>query len=200
MTEHYFSPHPTASDRRGEKTLTLQGIDYRVEVASGTFSAGGLDKGTAILLKSVPPPPTTGVMVDLGCGWGPITLALAAASPEATVFAVDVNQRALDLTAANATRAGLSNVTVITPEDFPDQPIDTLWSNPPIRIGKKALHELLTTWLHRLAPEGDAWLVVSKNLGAESLTAWLNSAHEGAFVAKRVTRDKGFHVLHVTRA
>lgn len=201
MSDHYFSTAPTSPDRRSERTLTLRGETFHVQVASGTFSPGGLDRGTAVLLNTVPDPHQTGVLVDVGCGWGPITLALASRSPEARVFAVDVNERALELTAQNAARAGLSQVTAITPENFPEgTQIDTLWSNPPIRIGKKALHELLTSWLHRLAPDGDAWLVVAKNLGAESLLRWLQSEHNGAFIAERVGRDKGFHVIHVTRA
>jgi 16S rRNA (guanine1207-N2)-methyltransferase len=200
MTDHYFSESPGGTDHRYDKTVTLRGRDYRVHVASGTFSPGGVDRGTGVLLDSVPAPPPSGVVVDVGCGWGPITLALAAEAPGATVYAVDVNQRARDLTAANAQRAGFTNVTVVAPDDFPDDlAVDTLWSNPPIRIGKKALHELLTTWLHRLTPDGSAWLVVAKHLGAESLVTWLNTAHDGVFRAHRVDRHKGFHVIHVTK-
>ena len=201
MTDHYFSDTPASPDQRHTKTVSLRGRDYGVQVASGTFSPGGLDRGTKVLLDLVPPPHPAGVVVDVGCGWGPITLALAQEAPDARVFAVDVNPRARDLTAINAESAGFDNVTVIAPEQFPDSTaIDTLWSNPPIRIGKKALHELLTTWLHRLSPDGNAWLVVAKNLGAESLLAWLNTAHDGAFHATRFGRDKGFHVIHVTRS
>jgi len=200
MTDHYFSSSPASPDHRESKTVSLRGRDYVVQVASGTFSPGGLDRGTAVFLESVPVPSPSGVLVDVGCGWGPVTLALAAEAPHATVYAVDVNPRARDLTTINARAAGLSNVTVISPEDFPaDQTIHTLWSNPPIRIGKNALHELLTTWLHRLSPDGDAWLVVAKNLGAQSLLTWLNTAHDGAFSATRFNRDKGFHVIQVTK-
>lgn len=201
MSDHYFSATPSSPDRRSNKTLTLRGTTFDVQVASGTFSPGGLDRGTRVLLETAPEPSPTGTLVDVGCGWGPITLALAASSPDAAVFAVDVNQRARELTAHNATCHGLDNVAVIAPDDYPDNtPIDTLWSNPPIRIGKTALHELLTTWLHRLAPEGEAWLVVAKNLGAESLTRWLGHHHGGAFIAERVGRDKGFHVIRVVRS
>lgn len=201
MTDHYFSESPTGSDHRHDKTVTVRGRDFAVQVASGTFSAAGLDRGTRVLLGQAPAPFPSGVAVDVGCGWGPLTLALAAEAPDATVYAVDVNPRATELTAINAQRAGFTNVRVIGPDGFPDDlDIDTLWSNPPIRIGKKALHELLTTWLHRLSPHGNAWLVVAKNLGAESLLTWLNTAHDGAFRASRSGRDKGFHVIHVTKA
>ena len=201
MTDHYFSDTPKGPDHRRDNTVTLRGRDYVVQVASGTFSPGGLDRGTKVLLDTVPPPALSGVVVDVGCGWGPITLALAAEAPDAQVYAVDINPRARELTAHNAEKSGFSNVTVIEPDGFSDTTtIDTLWSNPPIRIGKKALHELLTTWLHRLSPDGDAWLVVAKNLGAQSLLTWLNTSHDGAFTAVRRGRDKGFHVIHVTRA
>jgi 16S rRNA (guanine1207-N2)-methyltransferase len=201
MSDHYFSPTPHSPDRRSNKTLTLRGTTFDVQVASGTFSPGGLDRGTRVLLETAPPASPVGTLVDLGCGWGPITLALATGSPDATVFAVDINERARELTALNAAHHGLTHVTVIGPEEYPDDtPIDTLWSNPPIRIGKKALHELLTTWLHRLAPHGEAWLVVAKNLGAQSLTRWLAENHEGAFIAERIGRDKGFHVIRVRRS
>jgi 16S rRNA G1207 methylase RsmC len=200
MTDHYFSDTPASPERRTSTEATIRGRDYLVQVASGTFSPGGVDRGTQVLLDHAPPPPTTGVVVDLGCGWGPITLALANESPDAGVFAVDVNPRARQLTAENAATAGFSHVSVIAPDEFPnDLLIDCLWSNPPIRIGKKALHELLTTWLGRLSPEGSAWLVVAKHLGAESLTKWLGTHGDGGFVATRVARHKGFHVIKVTR-
>jgi 16S rRNA (guanine1207-N2)-methyltransferase len=200
MTDHYFSDTPLSTDKRGTATVTVRGRDFVVQTASGTFSPGGVDRGTTVFLNTVPPPSPGGVAVDLGCGWGPITLALAAESPDARIYAVDVNPRARELTALNAQKAGFDTVSVISPDQFPDNtPIDTLWSNPPIRIGKKALHELLTTWLHRLAPDGHAWLVVAKHLGAESLMTWLNTAHDGAFSATRFGRDKGFHVIQVTR-
>ena len=201
MSDHYFSESPASSDRRTRKTLTLRGQSFEVEVASGTFSPGGLDRGTAVLLDTVSDPTPEGVLVDVGCGWGPITLALASTAPQARVFAVDVNRRALDLTRTNADRAHLTNVTTVTPEEFPEgTAIDTLWSNPPIRIGKRALHELLATWLNRLSDSGEAWLVVAKHLGAESLLRWLNTSHEGAFRAERVGRDKGYHVIRVVRS
>lgn len=200
MADHYFSDTPDSPDRRTTKQVTIRRHTFSVEVASGTFSPGRLDKGTRVLLATAPAPSPTGVLVDVGCGWGPITLAMASESPDARVIAVDTNSRARLLTAKNASTAGLTNVTVVAPDSVADDTVvDTLWSNPPIRIGKQALHGLLGTWLHRLGPRGEAWLVVAKNLGAESLLAWLNTSHAGVFDAARVGRDKGFHVIRVTR-
>jgi len=181
--------------------MTLAGREVTLLVPSGTFSAGGLDRGTRVLLNTATAPPEEGVFVDVGCGWGPIALSLALHSPAASIWAVDVNERARQATRNNAETLGLENVRVCSPEEFPsDRGIDLIWSNPPIRIGKTALHELLTTWLGRLSPEGEAWLVVAKQLGSDSLQRWINDGGAGAFSAERVDTDKGFRVLKVSRA
>ena len=180
--------------------MTLGGKSVTLTAPSGTFSADGLDKGTRILLDLTPPPPAHGVFVDVGCGWGPIALSLAMASPEAVVYAIDVNERARAATTANAISQGLTNVIVSSPEDFPNTTaIDLIWSNPPIRIGKSALHELLTRWLNRLSESGEAWLVVAKQLGSDSLQKWLNDSGAGDFSCERVSTDKGYRILRVTR-
>ena len=182
-------------------TVTLAGREVTLTVPSGTFSADGLDRGTQVLLNTVPTPPAEGLFVDVGCGWGPIALSLALHSPDATVWAVDVNERARQATRHNAETLGLENVQVSSPEEFPrGKDIDLIWSNPPIRIGKAALHELLTTWLNRLSPQGEAWLVVAKQLGSDSLQRWLNDGGAGTFQAERVDSDKGYRILRVTRA
>lgn len=170
--------------------------------ASGVFSADRLDKGTQVLLDHVPDPPETGTFLDLGCGWGPITLALAEAAPGATVLAVDVNERSLALTARNAEAAGLDNVRTSSAKALlaelreASRPVDLIWSNPPVRIGKEALHKLLLTWLPRLSPDGEAWLVILKNLGADSLARWLRD--QGWDVSRQAS-SKGFRVLRVRR-
>ncbi|AVG24327.1 16S rRNA G1207 methylase [Pontimonas salivibrio] len=201
-TEHYFSEDPDSARHERSVALELAGRRVELQTLSGTFSPEGLDRGTAALLRHVPTP-TGNTLVDVGCGWGPLAVTMATMVPDATVYAVDVNTRALEACAANAAKLGLDNIEAFTPDQWeartPDTaPIDTIWSNPPIRIGKKALHELLRTWLHRLAPEGQAWLVVSKSLGAETLLRWINTEHDGAFHGIRAARDKGFWILHVT--
>ena len=199
-SDHYFSPSPHSEATMRPVQMVLGGKELILSVPSGTFSADGLDKGTRILLDSVPPPPQHGVLVDVGCGWGPIALSMAMASPEARVYAVDVNERARAATTANAISQGLTNMIVSSPEDFPNTTaIDLIWSNPPIRIGKSALHELLTLWLNRLSESGEAWLVVAKQLGSDSLQKWLNDRGAGEFSCNRVGTDKGYRILRVTR-
>ena len=194
---HYFET-PTGDENRREFSATIFGREFRFTSADGVFSGSRLDPGTAVLLRSVDPPTaTTGRLLDLGCGIGTIAVGLAAACPQAHVTATDVNDRALELTRLNAARAGVK-VVALRPEDTPpDAQFDEIWSNPPIRIGKAALHELLATWLRRLAPDGHAYLVVGRNLGADSLQTWLKD--EG-WSAERLTSAKGFRVLAVTPA
>lgn len=199
MAEHYFSAEPAGAEHRRRITVELAGADREVTVASGIFSPDGVDRGTAVLLREAPEPPAGGDFLDLGCGWGPLALSLALHSPGARVWAVDVNERALDLLRHNALDLGLNGVHAGTAGSVPDDVrFDLIWSNPPIRIGKPALHTLLETWLPRLRAGGTAYLVVAKQLGADSLQRWLAERFP-AFSVERYASDKGFRVLRVSR-
>lgn len=188
---HYFET--------GEGPLVTREIRARVfghelefTTARGVFSGSRLDLGTSVLLREVDPP-ETGHLLDLGCGFGPIAVGLAVASEGVTVEAVDVNEKAVELTRMNAERHGVADrVSVGTTAEGP---FDEIWSNPPIRIGKEALHELLLTWLPRLKRDGIAWLVVSKNLGGDSLSRWLD---EQGWPTEKFASAKGFRILKTT--
>jgi 16S rRNA (guanine1207-N2)-methyltransferase len=194
---HYFEERPEAAGRPGTVDLVLPDLHLRLETDSGVFSGGRVDPGTRILLETVPPPPPEGDLLDLGCGYGPVALTMASRAPLATVWAVDVNRRSLELCARNATSAALDKVRSIHPDDMPPGVrFQAIWSNPPIRIGKPALHDLLTTWLGRLAPGGAAYLVVQKHLGSDSLQRWLcdqgwPTTREASRSAYRVLRAAG---------
>lgn len=197
--DHYFSADPASAGQVREHRVTLAGREVDVVTAGGIFSPGGIDRGTAVLLKEAPAPPHTGVFLDLGCGWGPMALTMALGSPEATVYAVDVNRRALDLVRRNAARLGCPGVIAAEPREVPaDVEFDLIWSNPPIRVGKAVLHDLLLTWLPRMATRGEAWLVVHKDLGADSLLPWLGRAFPQLSVGREGTA-KGFRVLRAGR-
>jgi 16S rRNA (guanine1207-N2)-methyltransferase len=194
--EHYFTARPAAGHRPGLVQVVLPDLHFECETDAGVFSAGRLDPGTRVLLDTVPPPPASGDLLDLGTGYGPVALAMAARAPGATVWAVDVNERALALCAANAARAGRPNVRCVPPGD-PALParFAAIWSNPPIRVGKPALHELLAGWLARLAPGARAYLVAARHLGGDSLHRWL--AEQG-WPAARIASRAGYRVLEVT--
>ena len=197
-SDHYFSAEPSAPARRRQITFDVAGRGYRLSTAAGVFSAERLDAGTAVLLRkaTLPGPGTTGALLDLGCGYGAITAVLASRAPYATVYAVDVNTRALDLVRENATALEIADrVVAATPDEVPDGTrFAQIWSNPPIRVGKEELHGLLRRWLPRLEPDGTAWLVVARHLGADSLQAWLTAQ---GWPAQRHASQKGYRVLSV---
>jgi 16S rRNA (guanine1207-N2)-methyltransferase len=196
VSEQYFTAQPSARHRPGSVRVLLPGLHLDLRTDSGVFSADRLDPGTRLLLDTAPPPPATGDLLDLGCGYGPLALVLAARSPSARIWAVDVNERALELTQRNAGEAGLSNVRCARPDDPALPPLlDLIWSNPPIRVGKQALHEMLRSWLARLRQGASAYLVVQRNLGADSLQRWLT---ESGWAAERAAARAGYRVLRVT--
>ena len=197
MDDHYFSADPTVAFKRVPVRATVWGHELALTSGSGVFAQGRLDIGTAVLFRETEPP-KGGALLDLGCGYGVIGLALATAVPSARVWGVDVNERAVLLANENAAAAGVgARFTASTPEQVPgDVVFDEIWSNPPIRIGKEALHGLLLTWLPRLAPGGRAVMVVGKNLGADSLQRWLEAQ---GYPTERLASAKGFRVLEARR-
>lgn len=198
---HYFSAQPAGPFTRKPLTVDLVGATRHLQTSSGIFSPDGVDKGTAVLLSEVPPPSPRGNLLDIGCGWGPVALTMGLMAPSAQVYAVDVNERCIALTNENAASLGLTNVKASRPEEVAaDVEFSTIWSNPPIRIGKDELHSLLLTWLPRLAPGGNAWLVVQKNLGSDSLQRWLAAELDNTFTVSRESTSKSFRILRVRKA
>ena len=203
MSGQYFEPKPATGSRRRTITLVLPDLKVDLVTDRAVFSGDHIDAGTKYLLLEVPPPPADGHLLDLGCGYGPIAVALATRSPDATVWAVDVNERAVELCADNAAALGLARVHASVVADatphgtIPDDiRFGAIWSNPPIRIGKAALHALLMTWLDRLTDDGHAYLVVQKHLGSDSLQRWLT---EQGWTAERLGSRAGYRILDVSR-
>ena len=196
--DHYFTADPSAPFQRAAVRAEVWGQGLELTSGSGVFAQGRVDIGTAVLFRETEPP-AGGRVLDLGCGYGVIGLAVCAASTTAQVTAVDVNRRAVLLANENAERLGFADrYKAVTPEEVPSEAtFDEIWSNPPIRIGKAALHELLLTWLPRLEPDGRAVMVVGKNLGADSLQRWLG---EQGYPTERLASAKGFRVLETRRA
>ncbi|HET7735735.1 MAG TPA: methyltransferase [Nocardioidaceae bacterium] len=197
--DHYFSADPAVPFRRIPVRAEVWG--HRLELTSGTgvFAQGRLDVGTGVLFRETEPPRGGGTFLDLGCGYGVIGLALADAVPAATVWGVDVNERAVLLANENAAALGVAGrYSAVLPDQVPaDLTFDEIWSNPPIRVGKQALHDLLLRWLPRLTPGGRAVMIVGKNLGADSLQRWLG---EQGYPTERLASAKGFRVLESRRA
>ncbi len=199
-SDHYFTAAPASPENLRTIRVTLAGRELELTTAGGVFSPDRLDAGTSVLLANMPPVPPGGNLLDLGSGWGPITLSMALAAPHAKVWAVDVNERALDLVRRNAASLGLTNVNASLPEDVPaDVTFRTIRSNPPIRVGKNVLHDLLEKWIPRLDERSDAWLVVQRNLGADSLQRWIGSTFHPGFTVYRTATSKGYRVIKVRK-
>ncbi len=190
---HYFRTPASGTSRPGTVRLEVSNQTLELATDAGVFSRTRIDPGTTVLLEVLPDLPPTGAMLDLGCGYGPIALALAIRSPHAEVWSVDVNERARRLCAQNALSAGLMNVHVCAPNEVPQGVMFTsIVSNPPVRIGRGALRDLLLHWLRRLEPGGEAYLVVQKHLGSDSLQQWLNCQD---WPTTRIASRRGFRVL-----
>ncbi|MBS1837976.1 MAG: methyltransferase [Actinobacteria bacterium] len=194
--EQYFSARPGVATRPSTVRLALGDVSLQLRTDSGVFSATRIDPGTRLLLDTISPagqwPP--GDLVDVGCGYGPIAITLARRAPDRVVWAVDVNERARDLCRANAAAAGVADqVRVVAPEEVPtDLAVGLVASNPPIRIGKAALHELCRSWLGRLGTEGEAWWVVQRHLGSDSLQAWMSAQ---GWATTRIRSRQAYRVL-----
>ena len=197
---HYFASSPEGPLVTREISVTLNGNKTAVLTAGGVFSPEHIDQGTQVLLTHIESANPTGTFLDVGCGWGPIALALALQSPKATIYAIDVNERSIQLTKINAEKLGISNIITCKPDEVPQHILfDEIWSNPPIRVGKKVLHEILNLWLRKLVPGGTARLVVQKNLGSDSLHKWLVDEFDSGYESTRIDSSKTFRVLKVSK-
>lgn len=193
---HYFDEEPTTDSSPRVVQLLLPDLQLALTTDRGVFGYDRIDAGTKLLLLRAPAPAPSGNLLDIGSGTGAIALTMARRCPAATVWAVDVNERARDLCRSNAERNGLTNVNVCSPDDVPaDVTFDTIWSNPAIRIGKPALHAMLLRWLSRLSPAGEVVLVVHKHLGSDSLQAWLSGQ---GYPTTRLASSSGYRILHAT--
>lgn len=193
--EHYYASEPGVASSRRTIDVVLPDVRLRLLTDTGVFSFRQLDPGTRVLLENAPLPPVRGDLLDLGAGYGPIALTMAHRLKRRRVWAVDVNERALELVRENAAATGLGGVRAALPDDVPeDVRFAAIYSNPPIRVGKSALHDLLLRWLPLLLPGGAAYLVVQRNLGADSLAKWLA---EAGFPTRRLVSRIGYRVLEV---
>jgi 16S rRNA (guanine1207-N2)-methyltransferase len=191
---HYFDRDPVVGSAPHTVPLVLPDLSATLTTDRGVFAREAVDPGTKLLLLDGPRPRDGVDVLDLGCGYGPVAVALALRAPGARVWAVDVNRRALELCAANAAAAGVEVRAVLPEEVPPEVRFAGIWSNPPVRVGKAVLHDLLAAWLDRLTPDGRAALVVHRHLGADSLAAWLQA--EG-WPTVRTGSRMGYRLLDV---
>jgi len=196
-SDHYFAEQPSSGSAPTTHEVRVRKLQLTLAGDRGVFNQGDLDWGTRVLIENADVP-SGGVLLDLGCGGGAIAAALAKLRPDAEIWAIDINERAREVTQRTLALNSITNVRVASPDAVPpDLRFDGIWSNPPIRVGKSELHQLLESRLARPTPSGCADPVVHKNLGSDSLAKWLESL---GYAVQRHASKQGYRVLHVTRA
>ncbi|MCI1986510.1 MAG: class I SAM-dependent methyltransferase [Lactobacillus sp.] len=194
----YFTNDPELAHDEHQFDFTLAGHSLRFTADNGVFSKHTIDYGSRVLIAVVAAAMPKGSLLDVGCGYGPIGLALAKADSTLQVTMSDVNQRALALAQRNATANGVQNVTIIESSVYAAiaGSFDTIVTNPPIRAGKEIVSEILAgAWAH-LNPGGALYAVLQKKQGAPSAKKLLQARFGNAEVVKK---DKGYYILKATK-
>ena len=191
MSDHYYTENPTSAHDERRIALRALGNELTFFTDAGVFSRDGLDRGTEVLLNALPP--LSGRVLDLGCGWGAVGVALAARWPELDVVMTDINSRAVELARRNLAENGVT-ATVVQGDGFAavEGRFDTIVTNPPIRAGKGVVYGLFAQAKDYLKPGGELYVVIRKQQGAPSALKYLKETYT---LAETVDRGSGFHVL-----
>lgn len=195
MAEHYYSQNPEAKHQPIDFTFTLRGHAFHFQTDQGVFSKKEVDFGSRVLLDLVAMPETEGPVLDMGCGYGPIGLALAKSFPGRHVHMADINTRAVELAKKNAARNHISNVSIYESnlfENVKSGPFALIATNPPIRAGKQIVHRIFEESYQYLAKNGELWVVIRKKQGAPSARKKLESIFDEVDC---VGKEKGYFVF-----
>ncbi|HLS20883.1 MAG TPA: class I SAM-dependent methyltransferase [Bacillota bacterium] len=193
MNEHYFSKQPQSKSKRETWQTTLRNYNLSFTTDFGVFSREKVDFGSRVLIESFIEPAIDGKILDLGCGYGPVGLAVAASFPERQIVMADINERAISLAKHNANINQITNVQIVASDRF-SQISDTFAAillNPPIRAGKKVVYDLFTESYHSLKKHGEFWIVIQKKQGAPSAAKKLEELFKNVSL---IERKKGYHI------
>lgn len=189
---HYFTNENLESNIQ-EFKIKINNYDFTFKTDNGVFSKGELDFGTNLLIKNVLEQKISGEVLDLGCGYGPIGITLAKIL-NCQMTMVDVNKRAVHLTKMNIKDNGVNNIEVLVSEGYnelKDRKFDYIVSNPPIRVGKQILYDLLIKAKEHLKEKGEMYIVVRKEQGANSLIRDMSAYYQ----VEVIDKDKGFFII-----
>ncbi|MRX72554.1 methyltransferase [Bacillus lacus] len=200
MSDHYYSEKPSVKSERKTWEFTLRGKPFVFQSDRGVFSKNEVDFGSRLLIESFIFPDAEGDLLDVGCGYGPIGISLAAEFPDSLIEMVDINERAIQLAKDNAEKNNIRNVRIYQSnllEQTAGKKYAAILSNPPIRAGKKVVHEIFEKSFHQLHPRGELWIVIQKKQGAPSALDKLNDLFGEAEV---VNKDKGYFIIKAKKS
>lgn len=187
---HYFTNDHVKSNEH-EIDVIINNLKLKFIVDNGIFSKKGLDFGTRTLLENIDIKKIKGNVLDFGCGYGPIGIYINKIT-KANVDMIDINKRALALAKRNA-KLNDVNVNVFESNIYENisEKYNFIITNPPIRVGKKLLYEILFDAENHLKENGELWLVINKNQGAKTLAKDLEQTYDVTIV----TKNKGFYII-----
>lgn len=200
MTDHYYSRNPEIESNPVHWDFQLRGRKFKFKADQGVFSKKEVDFGSRFLIDLFQMPEVEGPILDVGCGYGPIGLAIASMSNARTVHMIDVNERALELAKENATGNQILNVDIYESDRFEnvkETEFAAIVTNPPIRAGKTIVHDILTRSYHHLKSNGELWVVIQKKQGAPSAKAKLEEIFDEV---ELVGKNKGYYILKAKKS
>lgn len=196
---HYYTNDPTLAHDEHQFTFDLAGNPLQFTADNGVFSKHTIDYGSRVLIDVVANRPLpAGALLDVGCGYGPIGLALAKHAPARAVTMTDVNERALGLAQRNAEANHITNVTILESDAYANVTGDfaVVVTNPPVRAGKAVVSAIIAGAADHLQPGGELFVVLQKKQGAPSALKLMKATYAAAEVVKK---DRGYYILHATK-
>lgn len=200
MSEHYYSKDPKVKSQPKEWSTELRGKMLRFQTDAGVFSKGEVDFGSRLLLESFVMPDLEGAVLDVGCGYGPIGLSIAASFPERNIHMIDVNERALALCKHNAHQNNIENTTIYSSDALSavqEEGFAAILTNPPIRAGKETIFSFYKDSFPKLRSGGELWVVIQKKQGAPSTINYLRELYGSV---ETVVKKKGYFILRAYKS
>lgn len=199
MSEHYYTKNPKVKSEPKEWSTQLRGKTFHFKTDSGVFSRGEVDFGSRLLAETFVIPEVDGDVLDAGCGYGPIGLSIATSFPERKIQMIDLNERALALSAQNAINNEITNVEIYSSDAFSNVSEDefsAILTNPPIRAGKKTVFNFYNGAFSKLRVGGELWVVIQKKQGSSSTAQHLEELFGNV---EMIAKKKGYHILRAVK-
>lgn len=195
MSEHYYSRTQKVESDPKYWDFTLKNHSFRFKTDNGVFSKKEVDFGSRLLIESFTNPEVEGPILDVGCGYGPIGLSIAKSHPERFVHMIDVNERAIELARDNAALNRIENVSIYESDrllNVKENIFAAILTNPPIRAGKKTVHDIFEQSFEHLVMQGELWVVIQKKQGAPSAFEKLKNIFSHV---ETIDKSKGYFII-----